>query len=445
MKKTGALALRWLGSFTLFGGAVLLLALIILVRSLITRNAYEIVLACGILLLMLILGITGVWKSRKYNEMKPGWKPPVPMTACAGDETYITGLEVSVPLFFRLHYSIRGRFFPCGCKDGDNPIENKKKRKIFSNGSSVSAETSVPRGNTSAVIELDFPMSGIFYGEGNCQLRDIFGFFSFSCGQPQLKTVNVRNSPCFGKKIHINAQSGAEDKRSKPSADEERYYMREYTPGDRLRDINWKSSDRIDTLITRISTDNQEKINRIEVYFRNYGQVELKKRAEQSNLRFEVSLEALWLLDRAKARLTYFIRSLMEQSSSFIFDVRTAQGNWEIEDMDDLDAFLEELAGLSFSPPKNEGTAPVNMGELYIFSTALDSNLPGFLLTCNPRPVTLFISQPKTGDTKGTETLYISDFIKKGCIPSVRWFRKNIKPLSVHTNKMEINYTELKI
>jgi len=435
------MALRFRLVLTPMGAAVLVLVLIILIQALIARNSYEIVISSAALLLMLVLGVTGLWKSIKLKSMDAAWKPPFPMTAQASfdqaeadtqQRTQITGLDGTLPLFFRLHYIIYGKFLPNGSI----------------NGSSVLVETSVPRGDTSSQLLLDFPMAGIFNGSGFCQLRDIFGFFSFVCGLSRQRTVNVRSSPCSGKKIHINAQSGAEDQRNKQSADEERYYMREYTPGDRLRDINWKSSDRIDTLITRISTDNQEKISRLEIYFRNYGNA-------------NDSLEALWLLDRAKARLAYFLRSLMEQNSSFIFDVRTAsRNNWEIKDPDDLDRFLEELTGIAFQPTRHEVQAgfaadkPQKTGELYVFSTACDSGLPAFLLSCSQRPVSLFVTQPAIrkhkNDKQETETeseiLHIGDFIQKGCIPSPGWYaRSKIKPLGVHTGRTEVNYAGIKL
>jgi len=463
MKKPGILYRfkLWLTAssiFTFVGVCVLFAALIILIRSLVMRNSYEILLACGILLLMLIIGITGFWKSRKLKSLTPGWKPPYPMTAAAPGQagkmietTQITGLISSIPFFFRLHFFIKGNFSPSGYS------KQAVKKKTFSGGCPVFIETSIPRGDTSAQVTFELPMSGIFQGEGYCKLRDIFGFFSFSCGEPHPETIKVRSAPCFGKKNHVNTQSGAEDRRNKPSADEERYYMREYTPGDRLRDINWKSSDRIDTLITRISTDNQEKINRIEVHFRNYCRID--NHGKQG-----ISLEALWLLDRAKARLVYFLRSLMEQNSSFVFDVYASktqggeQQHWEIEDMDTLDAFFDDLAGLSFAPLQNEPAAETNKGELYIFSTACDLALPGFLLTCNQRPVTLFISQPETDRSKSSllkipkmsnteiEFLKPYDFYSKGCFISPRCFTSGkIKPLSVSTNKMEINYAEIKV
>ena len=457
--------------FTPAGAAFLVIALVILIRSLLARNSYEIALSCAALLLLLFTGIFGVWKSRKFESLEPGWKPPFPMTANAGEETLITGLDTPVPLFFRLHFIVRGRFFPEGFNNNERLSEDALTGKIFSGGCPVSAETSVPRGQTQILLPFDFPMSGIFHGDGFCRLRDIFGFFSFPCGKTQRRTVNIRSAPCFGKNYHINAQSGAEDRRNKHTTNEERYYMREYTPGDRFRDINWKSSEKVDSLITRISPDNQEKISRIEVYFRNYGpananyreqgknkkekRLKNKRRRSNNNKPQSISLEALWLLDRAKARLSHFLRSIMEQNSSFIFSVRTAQGKWEIEDQDDLDAFLEELAGFSFSPPQNEGAAPVSsQGELYVFSTACDFGLPGFIIACNPRPVSLYLVQPaekriknnEQGAGKDIETLYIRNFMQKGCTPSLKWQnRKRVKPLGAHAGRTEMIYAETKI
>jgi hypothetical protein len=215
-------------------------------------------------------------------------------------------------------------------------------------------------------------------------------------------------------------------------------------------------------LISRISTDTQEKISRIEVHFRNYKSSESLVR-NKGIKKQEPSLEELWLLDRTKARLAYFLRSIKEQNPSFIFDVHAAQGNWEIEDDEDLEAFLDELAGLSFMPSVNEAVTNIaqKTGEVYIFSTACDIGLSAFLLTCNPRPVTLFISQPpekeqKSKDFKSLdlksqtpcekEILRLSDFYSKGCNTPAHWLVLNkVKPLSVNTNRMEINYAGVKL
>jgi len=407
--------------FTPAGSAVLVIALIMLIRSLLARNSYEILLASSALFFLLIIGAIGAWKAAKLKLLEPGWKPPFPMTANAGKDTLVTGLAGSQsPLFFRMHFKVRGIYYPSGS----------------SSGCYVSAETSVPRKEEQVFLPLDFPMSGVFMGDGFCRLRDIFGLYSFACGTRVRKTIKIRNAPCFGKEFYINPQSGAEDRRNKHSNDEERYYMREYTPGDRLRDINWKSSEKIDALITRISPDNQEKVSRIAVHFRNFGPVD------------KPSLEALWLLDRAKARLSFFLRSLKEQQSSFIFDVLTAHGSTEIKDEDDLDSFLEELAGMSFCPVKNETTAAFGPGDLYVFSTACDSGLPAFLLSNSRSLISLYLVQPKSKTDIEFETLKKFNFPAKGCLLMPRWLLKNkIKPISAGSFvvKAELIYAETRL
>ncbi|MCL2230233.1 MAG: DUF58 domain-containing protein [Treponema sp.] len=433
--------------FTPMGWLVLIFSLLILFRSLYYRNAYEIVLTCVMVLFLLVLGIVGAWKSKKLKSMEPGWKTPSPFTACAGEDTLVSGLSANIPLFFRLHFIVRGKFLPSGSNAGSSTS--------FKKGCSVSIETSVSRGNESANLPIDFPMSGIFHGDGFCKLRDIFGFYSFACGAPQHRTVNVRCSPCIGKKTPINAQTGAEDQRNKPSSDVERYYQREYTPGDRLRDINWKSSDKIDTLITRISTDNQEKVSRLEVHFRNYASVSTVLKISRENVKVEAgnfTLESLWLLDRAKARLSYFLRSLMEQNSSFVFDVRSPSGSWEIEDMDDLDAFFEELAGISFLSPQYETAIQAGKGDMYVFSTACDFGLKSFIQACSPRPVTLFIVQPEEQNKQRNKTeteaefLSLTDFDAMGATLDAKWLtQKKLKPLGVQAAKTEMFYAGLKI
>jgi hypothetical protein len=409
------------------GFAMIVIALFILIRSLSARNAYEILLSSVMTLLWVLLGAAGLWGKRKLAALEPKWKPPFPFTANSREESLVTELGFPSPWFFRLHVVLRGRFFPSGS----------------GGGCPVFAEAAVPIGSVSANLSFSLPMSGTFRGAVSCRLRDIFGFFSFRCGIAQQRTVNVMPSPSLKKQLRIAPQSGAEDRRSKSTDDEERYYMREYSPGDRLRDINWKSSERIDTLITRISPDTHEKICRIEVYFRNYSR----------NYGTAVSLDELWLLDRAKARLSHFLRLVKESDDAYVFLVHTAQGSWELNDREALEAFLETLAGFPFSPPAREYPEASDSGELYVFSTACDEDLQSFLFACGSRPVSLFVVQPALPNTKPeeTETLLVSDFPASGCFPSPKWlfgklfFSRNRRRMTLPAGRVEKDYAELRL
>jgi hypothetical protein len=159
--------------------------------------------------------------------------------------------------------------------------------------------------------------------------------------------------------------------------------------------------------------------------------------------------------------------------------VRTASRSWEIEDEEDLDAFLEELAqvGFSFDNMQSMENLPPSV-ELYVFSTACDKGLPSFILACHPRPVSLFLVQPLSDNKKsffsfaqiekkpvqkksvlgekpaaGTvpkkepETLRKRDFPAKGCFPyNPLWLiGGKVKQLGVQANRVEIIYAETKL
>ncbi|MDR2493886.1 MAG: DUF58 domain-containing protein [Spirochaetaceae bacterium] len=421
--------------FTPAGAAAGAAALVVLVRALSSRNVYEIALGAAALGCGAALLFTGIWRSRRLAGLEPAWKPPSPCRANSGAGMPVAGFGAKAPPpFFRLHFVVKGRFYPAA-SDRSAPVR---------------AETSLPRGADTATVHLDFPLSGLFRGRGACRLRDVFGLFSFPCGTAPERVFAVRSGPCAKRGVPLRAYSGAEDRRVK-NADEERYYMREYAPGDRFRDINWKTSERIDLLVTRISPDNQEKINRIEVRFRNFGPAGP-----------EASLGDLWLLDRAKARLARFLRTVTEEEAGgYVFAVQAAQESWEIRSDEELEAFLERLAALPFAAPRNEDPpAPGENGALYVFSTACDAGLPGFLLARQTRLAALFLVRFRRGKRgkdgkeakeakEKSETLFIKDFLARGFRPLPRWFlpyrERDVSVPAIPGCRVEIEYGEVRL
>ena len=414
------------------GIAVIAFTLIILIRSLAARNAHEIVLSAAAALLLAALWLTGKWAARRLEALEPVWTLPAPIRAASAEDWFVTAPPANIPRFFRLHFRVRGRFFPQGATEG----------------CPVFAETSIPQKSDSAApLSLSFPLGGLFRGGTSCRLRDMFGLFSFPCGEERERTLKIRSAPCDSMPLRIDAQSGAEDRRNKNANDEERYYMREYAPGDRFRDINWKSSERINTLITRISPDSQEKITRIEVHFRNYGPVSQQQPA----------LADLWLLDRAKARLAWFLRKVKEEKASYVFHVRSAASSWDLNDDEEIEAFLEELSAVPFFPASNEGNAlPQAAGEIYIFSTACDTTLPAFLLTQQGRPCSLFMAQnagrEKTRaekvsqDKPEVESLLLRNFFSGSFVPFPQWLLpRRERLLNVNGARMMIDYAETRL
>ncbi|MDR3201282.1 MAG: DUF58 domain-containing protein, partial [Spirochaetales bacterium] len=301
----------------------------VFVRGLAYRDPYEIILAGAALLVWSLLFITGFYGAKRLALSQSSWTPPVPLAAGGGGEAHtVTGLSARAPWFFRPHFLVKGEFLPA------------RDRRFL-----VSAEVA-GGGEAAAKLQINFPVSGLFQGAGFLCLRDVFGFFSFPCGPALRRSLPVQPA-AFRKKplLRIDPFSGAEDKQSRSQNDEERYYMREYTPGDRFRDINWKSSERLSTLITRISPHTQEKTRLVHIAFRNYGPA------------LGSPLLSLWLLDRTKARLAVFLRTLKEDHPDFIFHISTAKDERTIQSEEAVAAFLDELAVMGFMPGAGSSAA----------------------------------------------------------------------------------------
>ena len=224
---------RWRPFFSPQGLAIFVIALLVLIRSLYARNVYEIVLSSGALFFLLILGLSGAWALRLLKNLEPHWKPPFPLAAgsaagfapagafapagSAADEWLVNCPLINrgrLPFFFRLHFLVRGRFYPQGMK-GEDSLSRRFLFGLFPGGKSgvmVFAQSSLPRGKDTAPLDLVFPMGGLFVGEGHLRLRDIFGIFSFPCGVDSQQTLNIRSAPCDKKPLRIEALSGEEDK-----------------------------------------------------------------------------------------------------------------------------------------------------------------------------------------------------------------------------------------
>ena len=68
----------------------------------------------------------------------------------------------------------------------------------------------------------------------------------------------------------VEISAGFDTTQRARTSDEEQYFMREYMPGDRMKDINWKATSRLGELITRISPITQEQTQELHVVLRRY-------------------------------------------------------------------------------------------------------------------------------------------------------------------------------
>jgi len=229
-------------------------------------------------------------------------------------------------------------------------------------------------------------------------------------GETQNRRIPVLPAACDGKPaVRIEALSGDEEKQSRRNSDDDRYFMREYTPGDRFRDINWKASSRLAQLMTRISPLSQEKTRTLLVDFRNYGPA-------------LPPMAALWALDRLKSRFILFLRRMRDEHPEFRFRIRTSGGLDALETEQDFGDFVSRLPGLGFSPlsdavrggdPRDEFSA----GEVFVFSTVFDSSLQGFLLSRSEDVSNLFLAVVGRSSSGETEGFRLRSLFADGFLP----------------------------
>jgi len=163
----------------------------------------------------------------------------------------------------------------------------------------------------------------------------------------------------------------------------------------------------------------------------------------------------MWLLDRAKARLAWFLRKAKEENPSYVFLIHSAKGSWELNDEKEIEDFLEELSALPFYTAQYEDSVSQGNSEIYVFSTVCDTALPAFLLTQQSRPLSLFLVrdvprenfwQKKSEKRKaGTESLLLRDFISGGLVPLLRWFPGRKRHLELSAGRMMLDYAETRL
>jgi hypothetical protein len=196
-------------------------------------------------------------------------------------------------------------------------------------------------------------------------VRDIFGLSRARFGEQMERTMIVQPGPFTDVNIHhIEAIGGFEDRSRRSVAEEERYYMREYIPGDRFRDINWKSSSRLSQLITRISPHTQEKKKLVCVDFRHY-------KSSPSETLYSIAL-----LDQLKSWLLGFLRRMKQDNPDYEFLILTGTGTFNLKEEEDIDEFSVQLSSTFFQTEPHGYQGIIEAQEIFIFTTCYDDRFP---------------------------------------------------------------------
>ncbi len=375
--------------FTVSGSILFIAAVILLAKSYSSGNPYGFMLSIGAFFTLTLVTILGRLQAARSRNIRVLWGYSQSLYAEVEENhqrIWIDGTKIFN--FYRLHFKISGTVMV-----GRNAGLYISSEKIINGGKEF-------------LFPLHFPFSGEFRAKGSLSVRDIFGLTRARVGKDYLRNLIIQPAPFSGSKsYHIEAVGGFEEKNRQKSSDEERYYMREYIPGDRFRDINWKSSSRLSQLITKISPYTQEKMKLVNIEFRHFR----KNQRE--------TVESLVHLNILKSWLLSFIRSLKAEHPEYHFSIKTGNGIFRLETDDDIDSFNVEISTLFFQSEPQGFQIDPGVGEIFIFTTPYDEELPSVLAFYQKTRTYIFMTTSNSRDRSSEKTRTVHLFKSFATMP----------------------------
>ncbi len=382
---------------SLAGTALLAVSLYLLVRSFLTGSPYELILSLFGLAALLLLLAGSRLRMLRLGRLHFEWDAGRPaMAGPGGCEQRLLAPALRSGVFFRLHFRVGGRL-------------------AAGRGASlrVSAETSTATGGV-VPLRLFFPLCGEYAARSQLVVKDIFGLTRAVLGdREEERRLVVLPAPLARSEVYpVEAVGGFEDKSTRKSSDEERYFMREYMPGDRFRDINWKASSRLAQLVTRISPYSQEKTRVIPILLRHFREPGPE------------TVESLVHLNVLKSWLLSFLRQVKREHPDYHFAVWTGLGQERLETEEEIERFALALSALFFQQDPFDVPSGAGWEELYIFTTPYDHHLPTVLAQLPPGVPRIFRTRAAGAAEKDAYRYALLDSLESLFLPGAWILRR---------------------
>jgi hypothetical protein len=340
------------------------------------KNPFSLFLGMLGLFLLILFAVLGRVQANRLEKQQVSWESYEPVFAGRKGAHH----RFDVPgerafFFYRYHFTITG------------DLRVGKTVRLW-----YYRENSFPGGG-GMEIPLLFPLCGVFFARGRASVKDIFGLSRARFLGELEREIPVQPTLLKEKReVSVQATGGEDSKQKRKTSDEEKYYMRDYIPGDKFRDINWKASTKLNDIFTRISPVTQEKMKIIHVDFRHYK----KEPAE--------SLESIYHLHYIKNWLISFLWNSKRDHPEYQFHLSTGEGTVLLESEDDIKRFSMYVPKIFYqhSPAALRETGGVE--RLFVFSTPFDEGLNGYLRRFSNIPVTVFRTRfPQNGKEQNGE------------------------------------------
>lgn len=308
-------ARRWI-PLTFGGGIFLAASLSLLAYALVKENSYFLLFSLAVLLLIALLLILGFLTTLGL-EKSAEWvvAPAVPV---AGQPNLFTIKKASLPPFVRLYATVEASAWA--------GRQSRIEYRAFSRASA----------RAEGRFAFFLPFSGTLRCKTSYFVGDLFGFTAFFLSTSRTSRVIRPIPPPRPASIPAHDEQWVEAYGLERS-DPERLYVRDYQPGDRARDINWKLAEKYGSLMIRHAAGFPEEVAEICVA----GVPGQLRQAEDG-----WSLAHLEILKRAMAR---FIQKKIQEKKRY--KIRVIWGNqvFVVRDEDSLAAFMVSFSRLAFA------------------------------------------------------------------------------------------------
>jgi hypothetical protein len=356
------------------GAAVGVISAWLLGNGLAHRNPYELIISLSGLLILGVLLAIGYRTAFRLGPEGLVWTEAKTVRAGPDSEGMITfpAPPVRMPRFFRYHLTLTGVL------DIGNHARVRWRGEARTDGSS---ELRIP---------VHLPISGAFLLRACRSVHDVFGLVRVSAGKTaHRETAVLPARQTAPPRYDLKSHAGNRESATPQTAEEERYYMREYVPGDRIRDVNWKASSRLPFLLTRVSPESRKETPVIPVLFRPFTDTS------------RPSLDSILALEYLKGRMIAFLGSYL-QNEKLEFTVQFPGGSVLLQSIEDLDALEREIGRLGMQRLYEPAAADRPDAAAVVFSTVFDPDLDPI---CNGAVCAVIVYPVPRGSRKQKHTL----------------------------------------
>ncbi len=363
---------------------MLAIGIVFVARGTVIGDVYRTTLGVLAIMIPVVLGIVGRVQAGRFSAVETSWRVSKDTVATMSTPDRCGHLEINARgirpwFFYRLHARVSG------------PVQVGRNARFHYHEEIATADGERVR------LPLPFPLPGKARLNGRLEIRDVFGLTRAGLGTDINRDVVTPSAmPHAPQLTRVVAQTGGEESTRVRNPEEERYYMREYIPGDRLRDINWKASSRVRQLFSRVSPETQEQSRTLTVYLRNF--------ADPS----ERSIEALAHGAYIKGWMIAFLRTLLREEPDITFRVITSRGTVSCTDEDEIDKLSWDLADLWTDAEPIGLPIDRDAHQVVVFSTPFDAGLDSFAARLTRTTIHLFATQlAATGNGSAADALAV--------------------------------------